>query len=184
MVSCVAPGSTQNDKNPHSLLPTLARSTAVNISWYYHHSLGAYIVWSSLYFCLLDTLEDSVFSCLLLSHIKPLPLKGSSKFNNLLNTAGVGKHSEKCITTEYAELLKSFFNKEGDFRENDSIVAYTREAHPEWLWRSCAKKQEFKINPSTRLWVTVIKQTHCEIGPLQKSKSRNQVPRSPLPQCD
>lgn len=184
MVSCVAPGSTQNDKNPHSLLPTLARSTAVNISWYYHHSLGAYIVWSSLYFCLLDTLEDSVFSCLLLSHIKPLPLKGSSKFNNLLNTAGVGKHSEKCITTEYAELLKSFFNKEGDFRENDSIVAYTREAHPEWLWRSCAKKQEFKINPSTRLWVTVIKQTHREIGPLQKSKSRNQVPRSPLPQCD
>lgn len=37
-------------------------------------------------FLSLDTLEDNVFSCLLLSHIKPLLLKGSSKFNNLLNT--------------------------------------------------------------------------------------------------
>lgn len=75
-------------------------------------------------------------------------LKGSSKFNNLLNTAGVGKHSQKCITTEYVELLKSFFNKEGDFRESDSIVAYTRVAHSERKL-SCAKRQELKINTRT-----------------------------------
>lgn len=42
--TCMASGSTQNEKNPHALFPALARSMGVNISWYYHHSLGAYIV--------------------------------------------------------------------------------------------------------------------------------------------